>query len=382
MTPPASTKRTIDWSIISFHRGLTWRCCSLTLESPAPGRASAVTEGSIAVIGSRRESVIDMRRSCSRNVPGALVIGLVLACVAPFSSVQAASHPLLQLVGRLESAVEPSVWCSSGKAGFEGSNDTLSWRLEYPLDGWMAEVRAEFSLPFDIGRRRVATSVRVRYAHSLGIDGTSTDLDWDRFGGTRGYSEADCEADAIMWDTDAIFSVEIHQERIPVALEVGVVAGYGVQRFEFTDKDLHTTVWHYHSVDLRFPGVAAYYDMEVRTGRLGVLADLRARERLQCHLEATYVPYLEANADALWLLVGYPFWQHAKGRGYTLTFKSSYAVWNCLSLFAGVRRVSLVADDDGVEGGVYGGIRYEDEPMVSEIMSKYSGIEVGAALRF
>ena len=79
---------------------------------------------------------------------------------------------------------------------------------------------------------------------------------------------------------------------------------------------------------------------------------------------------------------GYPFWQDAKGRGHILTLNASYAIWDCLSLFTGIQRVSLVADEDGVEGGVYGGIRYENEPMVSEITSEYVGVEVGLVLRF
>ena len=117
------------------------------------------------VTGRIRELAMDMRRPSCRRTIGGPVLGLALTCVILLSSAEVASHTLL---GRLELAVEPSLWASSGEAGFQGWNDTLSWKLEYPLDGWMAEIRAEFAFPFAIGERPVGTSVRARYAHSLG----------------------------------------------------------------------------------------------------------------------------------------------------------------------------------------------------------------------
>ena len=325
---------------------------------------------------------MDMKRPCTRYTVGDLVIGIVFVCIILSSSVPAASHTVHKVLGKMEFALEPSVWYSPGKAGFEGDNDACSWKLVYPLDGWMAEIHAESRFPFTIGQRRVGTSVRARYAHSIGIYGTSTDTDWDSVGVIRDYSESDCEADIIIWDIDATFSVQIHQQRFPMTLEVGALVGYGTQSFGFTNTNLHTTIWDYRRSDHNVPGVVTYYDMEIHTGRVGVFLDMQTHEKLRYYLEATYVPYLEANADAYWVLRKYKFWQEAEGKGYTLTFRAGYAIWDHMSLFTSIRQVSLVADQDAVEGGVIGGDHYENEPIVSEITSKYFGIEVGAVLRF
>lgn len=344
--------------------------------------ASRAREDSIAVSNSYREPVMNMTRISTRRMIGVSVIGLAFACIILLSPVVAASGTVHKVIRKLEFEVEPSVWYSFGEAGFKGDYEGWRWTLEYPLDGWMAEMRAESRFPFTIGHHRVGTSVTARYARSIRIDGTSADTDWDSVGVMSDYSEADCEADIVMWDIDAAFFVHVPQRRIPVTLEVGALAGYGAQRFGFTDTNLHVTLSEYRRTDRHYQRVSAYYDMEIHTGRVGLFADMRSPEKLRCYLEATYVPYLEASADALWVFRHYPFWQEAEGKGYTLSFRVSYTVWNRLSLLTSLRRVTLVADRGAVEGGILDGIRYEDEPYVSEITSKYSGIEVGAVLRF
>ena len=254
--------------------------------------------------------------------------------------------------------------------------------MKYPLDGWMAEIQAESSFPFAVGRRRFSISVRARHARSIRVDGTSNDTDWDSLGVTSDYSESDCRADIIMWDVDAAFSIRVFQQRMPLALDIGVVAGYGTQRFKFTDRNLHTMIWDHQETDQRDTGVVSYYTTTSHTGRVGLFLDVHTHRRLRCRVEAAYVPYLRAKADALWVLRNYPFWQKADGRGYTLKLRADYTVWRRLSLFTGLRRVSLVADRHAVEGGVLDGTPYEDEPYVSEITSRYSGVEVGGTLRF
>jgi hypothetical protein len=320
---------------------------------------------------------MNMTHTSTRCMTGTLVIGLTFAFIALTSRDTAASDTVHKVLRKLEFTVEPSVWYSLGEAGFEGDNEGWRWELVYPLDGWMAEIRAESRFPFAIGRR-VGTSLRARYARSIRVNGTSTDTDWDSLGTMSVYGECDCDADIIMWDIDVVLFVHVLQQRIPVALELGVLMGYGGQRFEFTDTDLHVTLSDGRRTDRHYGGVSSYYNMELRTGRVGLFADMRTRERLMCYLEAAYVPYLEASADALWVLRDYPFWQKAEGTGYTLSLSASYTVWGRLSLFSSLRRASLVADRGAVEDGVLDGVRYEDEPYVSEI----TGIEAGVVLRF
>jgi hypothetical protein len=293
----------------------------------------------------------------------------------------AVSQTAQKVLGRLEFEVESSVWHSAGKAGFVGG-DGLSWKLVYPLDGWMGEVRGEVRYPFTIAEHRFSTSIRGRYAHSIGVYGTSTDTDWDSVGVVSDYSECDCEADIIMWNLDATFFFRIPSDRIPVRMEVGALAGYGSQRFEFTDTNLHTKIWDYSRRGHFTPGVVAYYDMEIRTCRVGLFIDLQTSENLQYYLEAIYLPYLKASTDAYWVLRRYEFWQEAGGKGHTVRFRANYEIWGRLSLFASIRQVSLVADRDGAQGGVIGDDHYEDEDIVSEITSNYFGLEAGVRLRF
>jgi hypothetical protein len=336
----------------------------------------------VTVSGSKRESAMNMARTYTRCVIGVLVIGLSFACIVLPPSVAAASGTAHKVLSKLEFAVTPSVWYSLGEAGFEGDDEGWSWKLEYPLNGWMTEICAESRFPFVIGRHRFGTSLKGRYAHSMQISGTSIDTDCDSLGTMSVYSEADCEGDIIMWDIDATFFVRIPQQRIPVTLEVGALAGYRVQRFDFTRKNLHVTLSDGRPTNRHYQGVSSYYNMDLRSGRVGLFGDMRTREKLRYYLEVTYVPYLEASADALWVLRDYPFWQEAEGKGYTLTLRTSYTMWGRLSVLMGFRLVSLVADQGAVEGGVLDGIPYENEPFVSEITSKYFGIEVGAVLRF
>jgi hypothetical protein len=314
-------------------------------------------------------------------------VGVLLTCVALVWPIlhyplPAASQTGQEVLGGLACRLEPSVWRSHGKAGFEGDNDTLNWELIYPLDGWMGEVRAEVRYPFTIWEHRFGTSLKVRYAHSIGIHGTSTDTDWDGVGAVSDYSECDCEADVIMWDLDATFFFRIPQERMPVALEVGGLAGYGVQRFDFTNTNLHVTISDYRVRNGHTPGVAAIYNTEIRTARVGLLLHIEPSENLRYYLEAVYFPYLRASADAYWVLRRYKFWQEAGGNGHVITFKADRDLWGRLSLFASIRQVSLVADQDALESGVIGGDRYEDEDIVSEITSNYFGLEMGIRLRF
>lgn len=325
---------------------------------------------------------MNMTRISSGRMKGSLVIGLASACVLLLSPDMAASDTVHKMLSKLELAVEPSVWYSLGEAGFEGDDEGWRWKLVYPLDGWMAEIRADSRFPFAVGHRSFGTSVKARYARSIRVNGTSADTDWDSLGIKCDDSEADCEADIIMWDIDATFFFRIPQQRIPATLEVGVLVGYGVQRFEFTDTNLHVTLSEGRRTDRHYRGVSTYYDMDLHVGRVGLFADMRTPENLRYYIEATYVPYLEATADALWVFRNYPFWQEAEGEGYTLSFSASYTVWGRLSLFTNLRQVSLVADRGAVEGGVLDGVPYENEPYVSEITSKYFGIEVGAVLRF
>ena len=65
-----------------------------------------------------------------------------------------------------------------------------------------------------------------------------------------------------------------------------------------------------------------------------------------------------------------------------LALRGDRALSPFVSVFAGLRYVRLIADEDGVEGGVLDGQSYENLPIVSELTSEYFGLDVGAGWRF
>lgn len=261
-------------------------------------------------------------------------------------------------------SLDASTWLSFGKAGFKGSDMPYSWQLEYPMDGWMGEVRLAYAFPF-LSRR---LSVRGRYAHSISINGASTDTDWTG-SQRRVYSEADSEATVQMWDVDIRFMQPVSE-----SLRIGGFLGYVSQEFDYDDTNLKMTFPYYHAIS----GPVSTYDLKFKGARIGGAVMWNIARRLSLNGEASVIPLLSADADAMWKLRDYPFQQKSDGVGFEAKAQLDYDLMDNFSVFTAVRYGSMIADRNGKEGGVADGeYPYSDEPLVDEMTSRYFGVEVG-----
>jgi hypothetical protein len=205
-----------------------------------------------------------------RDTLKSLIVAFAVAYLLLPSLAYAAPGRVRGLVRKLEFVAESCLWYSRGNAGFEGG-DVGSWKLVYPLDGRMAEIRGHVRLPFSVYGRPAGIAMRVGYARSIRVKGTSTDTDWDEFGVREAYSESDSDADVYIWNVDAAFHTSVFDPwGFPVSLDAGGLVGYALWWIGYTNTNLHTTLFEYEPADYRTAGVNAYYDMEIRTGRLGV----------------------------------------------------------------------------------------------------------------
>lgn len=268
--------------------------------------------------------------------------------------------------------VEASTWAAFGDAGFkiwEDEQYTIS-QLEYPVDGVMYEIRLGYAFP--MLKRRLG--VRTRVAGSTSVEGTTKDTDWETDGSLYNESEADAEATVGIMDLDLIFRQPIGER-----LVLGAFLGYGVHSLEYECSDLQNT---YPSRFSR-AGKVSTYDMTFTGMRLGALARGDLPRRFGLDAELVYLPALDAEGDANWILRHYPFDQEAKGTGLEGRLLVTYALAPEVKLFGGFRYVSLIADEDGKESGTINGIvPYSDEPWVEEITCEYFGLEFGARGNF
>ncbi len=271
---------------------------------------------------------------------------------------------------------DASLWRSDGEAGFEeGDFWGIFSTLEYPLDGEMGEVRAEYRHRLDSGGIPSFIVIRGSYAQSLELDGTSTDRDYDDYGSEINYSESDNEGEATIWSADLMFLVQMSP-----SFEAGVFAGYGEHSYEFEDDNLYYS--YNYGADAGFvPGPISTYDADFTGLRAGLIATLTPSERLSLSAEWAMMPSLEAEAEGFWMLRDYPFWQEAEGVGNVVKVTSSYSLLENLDVFAGLRWVSLIAED-GTEDGILDGQYYFGEEIVEEITSDYVGAEIGVSLQF
>lgn len=267
--------------------------------------------------------------------------------------------------------IDAEVHAISGEAGFEIGleGQQIVSKLEYPLDGWMAEARASYAFPF-LERR---LSVRGRYARSLSVSGTSKDTDYYPDGGTWIYSECDNDATVREWDAEAAFLQPVGD-----TLLLGGFAGYGERAYDFEDTNLVMSrpVHHTHA------GPVATYDMKFTGIYLGAMGRWAIYRGLSIEGRMALIPFLKASGDALWILRDYPFSQTAEGLGASVSARLSYAFNRYFSVFLGARWTRLDADSKGRESGSVDGETYSDEPWVRNITASYFTADSGCRLNF
>jgi len=316
----------------------------------------------------------------SRRLMAGVVATLLLAggpCVLDGMSAGEGS-----LKGPLGIDLQASVWASAGEAGFQIGYVWVISELEYPMDGTLFEIKA--SAP--ITRQDAwGLFVRGRYAGALSYDGTSKDSDFLDFPNIRSdYSESDSSADVSIWDVDAFLDFRPFREKEEQflrTLSLGFFAGYGGQSFDYSDKNLDAS-YDYGLTRFTVPGPVSTYKFDFTGIRVGARAAFRPMNEIEIAVEGTWIPNLEAEGDGQWLLRNYTFQQSADGMGVILDIKARCRVWEQLSVFGGVRVVSLIADKRGKETGNEDGMAYEGWPIVPQITAEYSGFEVGCSWIF
>ncbi len=262
--------------------------------------------------------------------------------------------------------VDGSIWGSGGSTGFETGEEgeAVVSKLEFPMNGVLAELRGSYAFP--IAKQRI--SVRGRYARSLVAEGTSKDTDYYPDGNIWNYSESDSEADVQQWDFDLVY-LHTFKKRI----SVGAFIGYGSEEADYSDSNLVNLRPDYYTVD----GDNATYDVTFTSPRVGLIVRWQIIQRLSVEGEVAGLPLVKAEADALWMLRNYPFHQEAEGFGVTGRLRAFYQFTGHFGMFAGFRGTYLDASSDGTMSGTLDGYSYSDEPILREITSSYGGFEVG-----
>lgn len=292
--------------------------------------------------------------------------------------------PLPGAAGSFHGRLDASVWYGRGEVTFQSPNldPLISSDLVYPFRGYLGEIRGEALFLFQLGKLPARAGFRGRLARQIDLQGTSTDSDWT-FGWRWGYSEHDSRAELLIWDIDAVFSLLplAGPGRAPVfnSLEGGLIAGFGQERYRFTDRD----GWGiYEGEPEEFSGRVSTYRPDFSGPRIGTYLQSSPLPRLTVRLEAILVPALRAESNAHWILRGYRFRQKAQGTGFNLAGQVDYELTDHFRVFAGIRRIDLNADRRGRESGEEAGESYRDEPIVGWIRTQYTGYELGASLVF
>ncbi|MBM4148411.1 MAG: hypothetical protein FJ224_05155 [Lentisphaerae bacterium] len=306
-------------------------------------------------------------------------ITLIAACAAglvfPGTSVSASSGGGY--------SVEASVWMSSGQCGFQvGSPIWVISELEYPMDGILAEIRASAPL---FTSRSFDVRARGRYSTQLAYEGTSKDSDYLDFPGLRShYSECDSDADVSIWDLDAVAAfrplADVESDLL-ASLEIGVFAGYGMQSFDYDDRNLDAS-YEYGTDRFFIPGPISTYKVEFSGFRVGALASLQVVEGVTVKLDAVFMPDMHAEGDGDWMLRNYRFSHEASGLGVLINASVNWQINETVGIFGAIRSASLIADSGGVESANQDGDVYTDWPIIPQITGEYAGIEGGVVLNF
>jgi hypothetical protein len=266
--------------------------------------------------------------------------------------------------------LDAGFWGVAGRNGFETGEEHQPKvsKLEYPMNGIMLELRGAYAFP--ILKQRL--SVRGRLAQSAYVGGTSKDTDYNTDGSTWNYSESDSEASVLHLEGDIVFLQPFKQ------FSVGGFIGYGSERSDYEDSDLVNTWPEYYTVG----GVNATYDVTFSSVRLGLLGRWQIIKRLAIEGEIAGLPYVRAEADAVWKLRNYPFSQEATGYGVAGKVRVVYSFTDNFGVYAGFRGTYLMANHDGTMSGTLDGVSYSNERLLREITSEYFGGELGVRTTF
>ncbi len=287
-------------------------------------------------------------------------------------------------------SVAGSIWRSSGDHAFK-MEDRLGVFSDvgYPLDGTMAEIRVgyQYATPVIYPGMASGLGVKVGYAESLEMSGTSTDTDYDLRGFAVHYSESDNETDARIWNVDGVISLSplpVAGSAVPAersAVQINLLFGYGEHRYNHDTQNLRYS-YDYGADEGSLEGPVSSYDVTFQSLRMGAELVMQMDASFFVSGSFVFLPYVRAESDALWLLRDYPFQQEAEGYGAAIDIKAGIALADAVWLYGGMRYVSLVADTNGKESGVSNGQTYYDAPIVGEITAEYAGFEGGLIISF
>lgn len=283
------------------------------------------------------------------------------------------------------SPVEISVghgW-SGGEVGFlVGAEGVVVSEVQYDLDGTVFEICADAAL---LTGPDWAVLARGRYLSDIQVGGDNTDRDWDEVGRLSDSSVSDESAAVSVWSADLALQIRAAPAESgwwagrPFA--VGLHAGYGSHGYRFDVDDLWG-IYDYGATPVRYVGPVAKYDVTFTSARIGGNAGAYLSRNLYVGAEYTYMPNLEAESEAYWILRDYRFEQTARGVGEELRVTAQYRVHPNAFIFARYRSVVIDADEDGLENGAVGNYVYHAQPIVPEITADYKVTEVGIGGRF
>lgn len=259
---------------------------------------------------------------------------------------------------------------TSGEVGFEIGypGEPIISKLVYPMDAALFQIAAEYTLPKPAAVKQDLI-LRARFAHSVRLEGTSTDTDYGIY---ENYSESDSSGTVLLWDAELVFLHPLNP-----TCRLGAFMGIGSQTFEYEDSNLVNYYPEIYSVS----GPNATYDVVFNGLRFGVLGDAKLGKAFILSAELALTPFLQADADGHWLLRDLTFQQEAEGLGWSGKVTAEYRVNARLSVYGSAGFTSLITED-GLESGSEAGDSFYNEPAVHEITSEYGSLEIGLKGRF
>jgi hypothetical protein len=299
--------------------------------------------------------------------PARLLLPLLLAATVhanPAATALITNSPLAGL------DLSAGVMGTSGDVGFEIGypDEPILSKLVYPMDAALFQVSAEYTFPKNPEVKQ-DLRLRARFAHSLQLEGTSSDTDYGDF---ENYSESDSSGTVLLWDADLILLHPLSPD-----FRLGAFAGIGSQSFRYEDSNLV----NYSPESFSVSGPNATYDVVFDGLRFGVLGEANLGRAFLLSAELSLTPFLRADADGYWILRDFTFQQEADGMGWSGRVMAEYRVNPRLSVFGAAGFTSLVTAD-GTESGAEAGDSFANEPAVREITGEYASFELGLKGRF
>lgn len=299
--------------------------------------------------------------------PALFLLPLLLAAAAhanPATSDGVTNAPLAGL------DLSAGVLGTSGEVGFEIGypGEEIISKLVYPMDATLFQVAAEYTFPKNPEVKQ-DLRLRARFAHSLQLEGTSSDTDYGIY---ENYSESDSSGTVLLWDVDLLLLHPVNPN-----FRLGAFAGIGSQNFKYEDSNLV----NYSPESFSVSGPNATYDVVFDGLRFGVLGEADVGKAFTLSAELSLTPFLRADADGNWILRDFTFQQEAEGMGWSGKVTAEYRIHRRLSVYGAAGFTSLVTED-GTEDGSESGDSFYNEPAVREITGTYASFELGLKGRF